>query len=171
MSTTGKASRELFEMRESEKQPHDKDFFTVGSMGHSSSTALGIALQIPEKTRIIDGDGSMLMHMGSMAVIGAHSPRNVIHVIINNGADESVGGQLTVAGRMNIMEIALDCGYPKAVCIDSLEDLDQELQAAKARSDLCLIQVKCAVGARADLGRPTTTAKTNKELFMRYLSH
>ncbi len=170
VSTTGKASRELFETRVANGQSHQYDFLTVGSMGHSSSIALGVAIHKPEQ-RIwcIDGDGAALMHMGAMAVIGANKPKNLIHIIINNGAHETVGGMPTVAGQIDLVAIAKACGYPHAVCVDTFEDLDRELDAAKARNALSLIEVKCAIGAREDLGRPTTTALENKENFMAYL--
>lgn len=170
VSTTGKASRELFETRAANNQSHKYDFLTVGSMGHSSSIALGVALNKP-KTRIwcVDGDGAVLMHMGSMAVLGANKPKNMIHVVINNGAHETVGGMPTVAAQIDLVTIAKACGYPNAVCVDSFEALDSELEAAKARNELSLIEVKCSIGARDDLGRPTTTALENKEGFMEYL--
>ena len=170
VSTTGKASRELFEIREANGQSHKYDFLTVGSMGHSSSIALGIALNKTEQ-RIwcIDGDGAVLMHMGSMAVLGANAPKNVIHIVINNGAHETVGGMPTVAADIDLVAVAKGCGYPNAVSADSFEALDRELEAAKARNELSLIEVKCSIGARDDLGRPTTTALENKQNFMAYL--
>ena len=170
VSTTGKASRELFEIREARGEGHEKDFLTVGSMGHASSIALGIAVQKPDKKIwIIDGDGAALMHMGAMAVIGANAPKNVVHIVINNGAHETVGGMPTVAGKIDLVAIAKGCGYPNAVNVDSFEDLDVELEAAKLRNELSLIEVKCSIGARADLGRPTTTAQQNKNAFVRHL--
>lgn len=171
ISTTGKASRELFEIREANGQGHQYDFLTVGSMGHSSSIALGVALQKPErKVWCIDGDGALLMHMGAMAVIGANKPGNLVHVVINNSAHETVGGMPTVAGQVDLEGMARACGYPYAVSVDRYEDLDMELKRAKGRSGLCMIEVKCALGARADLGRPTITALENKQRFMEYLT-
>ncbi len=171
VSTTGKASRELFEIREANGQSHKYDFLTVGSMGHSSSIALGIAFQKPEKKIwCIDGDGAVLMHMGSLAVIGANKPANLIHVVINNGAHETVGGMPTVAGNIDLVGAAKACGYPYTVSVDNFGDLDRELEAAKERNELSLIEVKCSLGARADLGRPTTTAGENKKNFMEYLN-
>ena len=171
VSTTGKASRELFEIRTANGQDHKYDFLTVGSMGHSSSIALGVALN-KKDTRIwcIDGDGALLMHMGAMAVIGSNKPANLIHVVINNGAHETVGGMPTVASNINVIEIAKACGYPKAVSVSTYEELDAELKAAKAGNELTLIEVKCSIGAREDLGRPTTTAIENKNAFTKYLS-
>lgn len=170
VSTTGKASRELFETRTAKGQSHKYDFLTVGSMGHSSSIALGVALNKPD-TRIwcVDGDGAVLMHMGAMAVLGSNKPKNLIHVVINNGAHETVGGMPTVAADIDLVAIAKACGYPYAVCVDSFAALDRELEAAKARNALSLIEVKCSIGARDDLGRPTTTALENKQNFMAYL--
>lgn len=170
VSTTGKASQELFETRVANGQSHKYDFMTVGSMGHSNSIALGVAINKPE-TRIwcVDGDGAVLMHMGSMAVLGANNPKNLIHVVINNGAHETVGGMPTVAGSIDLVAVAKACGYPNAVSVDNFEDLDIELEAAKNRHELSLIEVKCSIGAREDLGRPTTTALENKQNFMDYL--
>lgn len=170
VSTTGKASRELFEIRETLGMEHKYDFLTVGSMGHSSSIALGVAIQKPEKKIwCIDGDGAVLMHMGAMAVIGHHSPDNLIHVVINNSAHETVGGMPTVADTIDLVKIAEACGYSKAVCVDNYKQLDVQLHAAKESNKLYFIEVKCGLGARKDLGRPTTTAIENKINFMRYL--
>ena len=170
VSTTGKASRELFEIRERRGQTHGSDFLTVGSMGHSSSIALAIAREKPQrKVWIIDGDGALLMHMGSMALLGVNAPKNVIHVVINNGAHETVGGMPTVAESIDLCKIAEGCGYPSFVSVDSFEALDAALAEAKAADRLSFIEVKCSIGARDDLGRPTTTAKENKENFMEYL--
>ena len=169
ISTTGKASRELFEIRTANEQGHQYDFLTVGSMGHTSSIALGIALNEPDtKIWCIDGDGSALMHMGAMAIIGSTAPANMIHVIINNEAHETVGGMPTAAS-VNFTKVAKACGYPHAVCVDTFDDLERELKKARKRKKLSLIEVKCAIGSRQNLGRPTTTAIENKEKFMEYL--
>lgn len=170
VSTTGKASRELFETRVANGQSHKYDFLTVGSMGHSSSIALGVALNKPDrKIWCIDGDGAVLMHMGSMAVIGANAPKNLVHIVINNGAHETVGGMPTVASKMELDAIAKACGYPNSVSVDSFAELDRVLNEAKSRNELSLIEVKCSIGARSDLGRPTTTAKENKENYLNYI--
>lgn len=171
VSTTGKASRELFEIRVENRQSHKYDFLTVGSMGHSSSIALGVAINKPNtKIWCIDGDGAVLMHMGAMAVIGANKPQNMVHIIINNEAHETVGGMPTVASQIDLVAIAKACGYPYAICVDNYEALDTELRAAKKRNGLSLIEVKCSIGARDTLGRPTTTAIENKQNFMTYLA-
>ncbi|MCR5729223.1 MAG: phosphonopyruvate decarboxylase [Ruminococcus sp.] len=171
VSTTGKASRELFEIREANGQSHKYDFLTVGSMGHSSSIALGVALNKPNrKVWCIDGDGALLMHMGSMAVIGSNKPKNLIHIVINNSAHETVGGMPTVAGQIDIVGVAKACGFPNAMCVDSFESLDKALELAKSKNELSLIEVKCSIGEREDLGRPTTTAIENKNNYMEYLN-
>ena len=170
VSTTGKASRELFEIREACGKSHKYDFLTVGSMGHSSSIALAIAMYKKErKIWIIDGDGAALMHLGGMAVLGANSPENIVHIVINNGAHETVGGMPTVAESINLEKIAEGCGYKSIKSVADANALDAALKNAKSAKELCFIEVKCSIGARSDLGRPTTTAKENKEAFMEFL--
>lgn len=170
VSTTGKTSRELFEIRKTNKQAHKYDFLTVGSMGHSSSIALGIALRKPRtKVWCIDGDGAVMMHMGAMAVIGANSPNNLIHVVINNRAHESVGGMPTVADKIDFVKIAQACGYARTATVERLNALDAVLYDAKQSNELYFIEIKAAVGSRPDLGRPTSTPQENKKEFMKYL--
>lgn len=170
VSTTGKASRELFEIREANGQGHGYDFLTVGSMGHASSIAFGVAINKPDKKIwCIDGDGAALMHMGAMAVIGANAPENLVHIVINNGAHETVGGMETVAKSTDLVQIAKACGYVHAISADTFEALDEALKVAKESKELSFIEVKCSIGARDDLGRPTTTARENKENFMKCL--
>lgn len=172
ISTTGKASRELFEIREANGQGHGYDFLTVGSMGHSSSIALEIAALKPDKkVWCIDGDGAVLMHMGALAVIGATAPENLVHVVINNGAHETVGGVPTVASKINLAEIAKACGYKEILIADDLQSLGYALDKAKHTRNLTFIEVKCSIGSRKDLGRPTTTASENKKDFMNYLKN
>ena len=170
ISTTGKASRELFEARVSNNESHKYDFLTVGSMGHASSIAFGVAINKPKnKIWCIDGDGAVLMHMGSLALLGYNKPKNLVHIIINNGAHETVGGMPTVASNIDFIKIAKACGYKYAVSVDNFEDLDKELLKVKNKKGLSMIEAKCSIGAREDLGRPTTTALENKENFMNYL--
>ncbi len=172
ISTTGKASRELFETRVANGQEHKYDFLTVGSMGHSSSIALGVALnKSNQRIWCIDGDGAVLMHMGAMAVIGATKPKNMVHIVINNGAHETVGGMPTVASKVDLVGIAKACGYPRVKSVDSFESLDEALNDACKSNELSFIEVKCSIGARADLGRPTTSALDNKKAFMEYLKN
>ena len=170
ISTTGKTSRELFEIREANKQSHKYDFLTVGSMGHSSSIALGIALQKPEKrVWCIDGDGAALMHMGAMAVIGQTAPKNLVHIVINNGAHESVGGMPTVAKGIDLVGVAKVCGYPNVVCVGTYDELDVALSAIGKTQSLSFIEAKCGIGARSNLGRPAIRASENKNGFCKFL--
>ena len=172
ISTTGKASRELYEIRNRNSQGHQFDFLTVGSMGHSSSIALGIALNKPDKKIwCIDGDGALLMHMGAMAVIGSYSPKNLIHIVMNNEAHETVGGMPTVASNINISEIAKACGYKHHVTVDNFADLDNELLYCKNANELCLLEIKCSIGSRSDLGRPKEKPFENKNIFMKNLQN
>lgn len=170
VSTTGKASRELFEIREANGQVHDYDFLTVGSMGHSSAIAFGLALNKPEKkVWCIDGDGAVLMHMGNLAVIGSYKPKNLVHVVINNGAHETVGGMPTVAVNIDFCKVADGCGYPYVKKVQTYEQLDIELNKVKVESGPCFVEVLCTIGSRKNLGRPTTTAIENKKCFMDFL--
>lgn len=170
VSTTGKASRELFEAREARSQGHQFDFLTVGSMGHSSSIALEIAVQKPdEKVWCLDGDGAALMHMGAMAVMGSVRPENLVHIFINNKAHETVGGMPIGAPAVDWQMLAKACGYQKIMCAEDEEQLRDAVQKAKACRELTFLEVRCANGARADLGRPTTTPQQNKNAFMERL--
>ena len=170
VSTTGKASRELFEIREGNRQSHQYDFLTVGSMGHCSSIALGIAMNVQKTVWCLDGDGAALMHMGGMAVIGANRPENLVHVVINNGAHETVGGMPTVAQRIDLCRIAAGCGYPQVFHADDFEELDAAVLAARQAKALTFIEASAAIGAREELGRPTIAPQENKRHFMQYLS-
>ena len=172
ISTTGKASRELYEIRDAQGRGHEYDFLTVGSMGHCSSIAFGIALNKPHsKIWCIDGDGAALMHMGAMGVIGSYSPKNLVHIVINNAAHETVGGMPTVAKNIDMTSIAKACGYSVAVSVDNFEALDRELKKAKKAKSLTFIEVKSSIGSRVDLGRPKTSAVENKINFMNYLKN
>lgn len=171
VSTTGKTAREIFRLREENQQSHKFDFLTVGSMGHSSSIALGIALNKPNKrVWCIDGDGAALMHLGAMATIGAKGPENLIHVIINNEAHESVGGHPTVAGSIDFGQIAFACGYKKHYTAKSTDELYDILEQLNEARGPVLIEMKVAIGSREDLGRPTLTPGDSKKLLMNYLN-
>lgn len=166
ISTTGKTSRELFELRE-KRGESQRDFLTVGSMGHTSSIALGVALGNPDKRVVcLDGDGSFIMHMGAMPIIGSLKPENLVHVLLNNGAHESVGGQETVAGHIDIAAIAKASGYNayhQAHDPDSLKSAWQAIDNAKGPQ---ILELKLCTGSREDLGRPTSTPVQNKQAFM-----
>lgn len=173
VSTTGMISRELFEYREAKQQGHGADFLTVGSMGHASQIALGIALQKPERrVFVFDGDGALLMHMGGMAIIGDYCPKNLIHIVFNNGAHDSVGGQPTVGQKIDIEAIAKAVGYADVISVDSQEALLFAMNHVNYAviEGTSLINVNVRKGNRKDLGRPTTTPIQNKEAFMANLA-
>lgn len=165
--TTGKASRELYEIRENNKETHEKDFLTVGSMGHASMIALKIALEKKDrKVYCIDGDGSLLMHMGSMGLIGANKPKNFVHIILNNGCHETVGGLPTIVENINLQQLALACSYDKAVRISSEKELISILNTELKTPQTLLIEICINSNSREDLGRPKSTPIENKNSFM-----
>lgn len=170
VSTTGMASRELFELREKYNDKHNKDFLTVGSMGHASQIALGIALSNKDRdVYCIDGDGALLMHLGGLAIIGNQKPANFRHILINNGAHDSVGGQETVGLKIDALAIAKACGYKKCYSCSSKEELIKLSREITNIEGPVLLEVKVKKGARKDLGRPGTTPIENKEAFMKFL--
>jgi phosphonopyruvate decarboxylase len=172
ISTTGKTSREVFEIRKARNESNT-DFLTVGGMGHTSSIAMGVAKVNPDRLVVaLDGDGSMLMHMGSLAIAGSSGLSNFIHVVLNNECHDSVGGQPTVGGVIDIERIALGSGYSKYfVCSDEHTLRDQWLEISNNSTNVnspVLLEVKIRKGARSDLGRPTSTPEENKRAFMRH---
>ena len=172
VSTTGMISRELFEARTAWGQGHERDFLTVGSMGHASQIALGIALEKKDrKVWCFDGDGATIMHMGSMAIVASKKPSNYIHVVFNNGAHDSVGGQPTVGLKIDLPAVAKAVGYAQTYSTDNMESLSSMLrQISKAGQGPVLLEVKVKKGNRKDLGRPTTTPIENKEALMDFLN-
>lgn len=172
VSTTGMISRELFEYRANGQLGHQRDFLTVGSMGHASQIALGIALHKPaRKVCCFDGDGAMLMHMGSMAVIAGCQPKNYYHVVFNNGAHDSVGGQPTVGLKINLANAAKDMGYRQVWTVKSKHELQEALPEYLHADGPVLLEVQVKKGNRKDLGRPTKTPVENKESFMAFLKN
>ena len=172
VSTTGMISRELFEAREAWGQGHERDFLTVGSMGHASQIALGIALEKQDrKVWCFDGDGATIMHMGSMAIVASKKPANYIHVVFNNGAHDSVGGQPTVGLKIDLPAIAKAAGYAAAFSVSTKEELNSQLSIlnSKFKAGPVLLEIRVKKGNRKDLGRPTTTPIQNKEALMAFL--
>jgi phosphonopyruvate decarboxylase len=170
VSTTGKTSREIFEYRELLNKGHANDFLTVGSMGHASQIAMGIAINKPSRNiYCLDGDGSALMHMGSMAIIGSLVLDNYKHIIINNGAHDSVGGQPTVGFDIQFTDIAKACGYKTVLLAEKEEDIQRSLDILKNSKGTSLLEIRVKKGSRKDLGRPTTTPIENKKNFMEFL--
>jgi len=166
ISTTGKTSRELFELRV-KRNDKIQDFLTVGSMGHSSSIAAAIALQKPDKRVVcFDGDGTLIMHMGSLAVIGNLAPTNYIHVLLNNQCHESVGGQKTASASINFGQLSLSVGFRFFFQVtDPIELGSVFLRCQKLKGPL-FIEVLIKKGSRKDLGRPTSSPAENKASFM-----
>jgi len=173
VSTTGMISRELYELRDQKGQGHNQDFLTVGSMGHASQIALGIALNKPErKVYCFDGDGAMLMHLGGLTSIGSRKPVNYVHIIFNNGSHDSVGGQPTVANEIDIQNLAKSLGYAYADKADGIEGIVSFFQSLKSiNKGPFLLEISVKKGARKDLGRPKTSPIENKNVFMQFLSN
>jgi len=172
VATTGMISRELFEYREAKGQGHEHDFLTVGGMGHANQIALGIALQQPDKrVFVFDGDGAMLMHTGSMAIIGSKQPKNLVHIVFNNGAHDSVGGQPTVGQEIDVEALAKAMGYVDVISVDNQSALMCAMNHVNNAviDGTAFINVNVHKGNRKDLGRPTTTPVQNKEALMAFL--
>lgn len=169
VSTTGKISREIFEYREVLKQSHSRDFLTVGSMGHSLSIALGLSMKCKNRVYCVDGDGALIMHMGSLSIVGQKGPTNLIHIVLDNESHDSVGGQPTASANMDIAKIARACGYKNVYTIFDKKELKSKLKLIGDLSGPSFIVVKVNKGARSDLGRPTTTPQENKKAFMSFI--
>jgi phosphonopyruvate decarboxylase len=170
VSTTGMPSREVYEYRSKRDAGHHRDFLTVGGMGHASQIALGIALQRPKRAvYCLDGDGAVLMHMGALALNGTLKPQNFKHIILNNGAHDSVGGQPTVGLDIDVLGIARAAGYAQVARARTEPELQSCLQDLKSSPGPSLLEIQVRCGARKDLGRPETTPIQNKNAFMDFL--
>jgi len=170
VSTTGKLSREIYEYRDRAGAGREKDFLNVGSMGHASQIALGVALNKPERDiYCFDGDGAVIMHMGALATCGTSGAANFKHLVFNNHTHDSVGGQPTVAGKIDLVKIATACGYKQAMRANSEEELQAALKTLKEASGPAFLEITVKPGARKDLGRPQSTPKENKQAFMQFL--
>jgi phosphonopyruvate decarboxylase len=168
--TTGMASRELYEHRMATSGEINRDFLMVGAMGHASSVAHAIAsIKRDLLVCCIDGDGALLMHMGAVAVIGMSKTSNLVHVLINNAAHDSVGGQPIAAENLDMLELALACGYRKAIRVNSAQEIERLLESKLLNDGPTFIDVKVSKGSRKDLGRPKTSPKQNKENFIKYM--
>ena len=165
VSTTGKTSREIFELRQAAGQGHANDFLTVGSMGHTASIAFGMSIGTDRNVYCIDGDGSFIMHMGGFAVIGQNCGPNFKYILINNGAHESVGGQPTVAFKIDVAAILKGCGFEHIHQAETEAEITSGLASLACENKAALI-IYCRQGSRADLGRPTTTPTENKHAIM-----
>ena len=167
ISTTGLPSRELFDYRKKKSNTHSRDFLVVGGMGHANQIALGIALKEPKRRVIcLDGDGAIIMHMGSLATIGSSKAENLIHIVLNNGAHDSVGGQKTVALDIDLSSIAKDCGYRESLTITNEKEINETLNGIKSKKGPSFIEIRINKGWRKDMGRPDKTPIENKLHFM-----
>lgn len=170
VSTTGKASRELYEYRAVRGDGHGNDFLTVGAMGHTASIAMGVARRQRDRRVVcLDGDGSVLMHMGALAIVGKSGLRNFMHVVINNGAHDSVGGQPTLGFEIDLVKIAEACGYRRALSVSRPEDVKQAFTDLAEEGGPVLLEIRVNKGARDDLGRPRTSPIENRDAFMKRL--
>jgi len=170
VATTGKASRELFELREARGESHERDFLNVGAMGHASSVALAVAMARQQgRVVCLDGDGALLMHMGALAVIGSQGPRNLVHVVLNNGAHDSVGGQPTVGRTIDIPSIATACGYRTATRVATMDELQAGLDTALTGPGPSLLDVVVSLGGPDGLGRPTVSPQDAGAAFRAFL--
>lgn len=171
VATTGKIGRELFEIRTRRNQPNDSDFLCIGGMGHASQVALGISLSRPEKQVIcLDGDGAALMHLGHLATISYKRPSKLIHVLLNNGVHDSVGGQSTANPALDFSNLAKQCGYAQTFHCSDLTSLKNVLASLRHADGPTFIEVIVQPGSRPDLGRPTIEPKEARDKFMRYLN-
>ncbi|CAF2560077.1 unnamed protein product [Rotaria sp. Silwood2] len=175
VGTTGMLSRELFELRMKRDDGHERDFLTVGGMGHASSIALGIAIQKPNRTiYCLDGDGAVLMHMGILANIAAAAPSNFKHIVFNNGTHDSVGGQPTVAGdhkQFSLCHIAQGCGYKHVMIATNQNEIKEAMEKMRTINNdgPVLLELRIKTGHRKNLGRPTRSTNENRKDFMHFL--
>lgn len=165
-STTGKASREVFELRDANNQSHNRDFLTVGSMGHTSSIALGFSLYNSNDVVCIDGDGALLMHMGSLAINATYSKNNLKYILINNFSHESVGGQKTIADKVDFKKIFEAVGFEKYKSVSTIVELKEVLKSDDFKNKKFALEVLVKLGSRVDLGRPTITPIQGKQNIM-----
>ncbi len=170
VATTGFTSRELYESRVKNGQTTPKDFLTVGGMGHTASIAMGIAIGQPERQVVcLDGDGSVLMHMGALPVIGKAAPKNLLHIVLNNGVHDSVGAQPTAGFSVDFQGVAKASGYKLVLGADSREAIQSAVKQASGVEGPVFVELRIRAGARKDLGRPKSTPTENKTNLMQQI--
>lgn len=170
VATTGMASRELYEYRAENKLGHERDFLTVGGMGHASQIALGLAMS--ERNRKIycfDGDGAVIMHMGSLAISGMSGRDNFVHVVLNNGQHGSVGGQPTLGFDLRFCDIARACGYVSAHLARENDEIREALSALNLSRGPSFLEIRTLPGNRKDIGRPSSSPHENKTNLMEHM--
>ena len=174
LSTTGKASRELYEIRKNNLS-EISDFMTVGSMGHVSSIALGLEMgrrnnETKKNIICIDGDGSCLMHMGALAILGSNKAKRIKYFLINNGVHESVGGQDTVGFKVDFCKIASACNFEAVFKCKNAEELTGVINSIEYKNHCSFIEVIVGIEDNDKLVRPKETPKENKETFIKFLN-
>ena len=171
VATTGFTSRELYEIRASKNQGHHREFLTVGSMGHASSIALGVALAQPKRQVFtLDGDGALLMHMGALTSVGSSGAQNYKHILLNNGAHDSVGGQPSLGFNVDWVSVANACGYKHSFSATTPEEIREGMTKMTELDGPVFFEIKVNKGARKNLGRPKSSPVQNKEDLMNFLS-
>ena len=163
--STGKSGRELFTLDD-----RDQHLYQVGSMGCASGMALGVALNSDRKIFALDGDGAVLMKMGALATVGAYQPKNMIHVVLDNGVHDSTGGQSTVSASVEFAEIAVSSGYATAAKCDSVSGLEKAYHTALASDGPHLIHMRIQAGSLKELGRPTVKPPEVARRFKAFLA-
>jgi phosphonopyruvate decarboxylase len=165
IATTGKCGRELFTLAD-----RPQHLYQVGSMGGASGMALGVALNTRVPVFVLDGDGAALMKLGTFATIGACAPRNLVHILLDNGVHDSTGGQPTVSASVDFAAVALACGYAYAAACASLDGFEAALREAMGRPGPALIHLRIAPGSMAKLGRPTVSPPEVARRFRAFLA-
>jgi len=165
VATTGKTGRELFTLADREQH-----LYQVGSMGGASAMGLGVALNVSRPVIVLDGDGAALMKMGNLATIGAQGPKNLLHIVLDNGVHDSTGGQATVSAGVDFARIALACGYTGAYSADDLPGFAKALDAAFGSDGPNLIHLRIQPGSLEVLGRPTVSPEAVARRFKAFLA-
>lgn len=165
IATTGKCGRELFTLDD-----RPQHLYQVGSMGGASAMGLGVALNTPRPVVVLDGDGAALMKLGAFATIGAYAPKNLVHVLLDNGVHDSTGGQATVSASVDFAGVALACGYAFAASCASLDGFERAFRQARAVGGPAMIHLHIAPGSMATLGRPTVSPADVARRFKAFLA-
>lgn len=162
-STTGKPSREIY-------QAHDRDnnFYVVGSMGCTSSIAFGYALNRPDKTIVIDGDGAVLMHMGTLATIGYYEPNKLLHICLDNETYESTGGQRAVSEKIDLSGVARASGYKRVAQVTTGDEINSFLRKWNLKPELSFLHIKVKTVTDPNLPRPKESPVELKNRFMNF---
>ena len=166
IATTGKTGRELFSICD-----RPQHFYQVGSMGCASAIGLGVALNTKKLVIVLDGDGSILMKMGTLATIGAYKPKNLLHIILDNGVHDSTGGQATVSTNVSFAATAKACGYQVSYICDSLDEFSNVLENSFNAPKPCLIHLRINAGSISPLGRPNITPAEVARRFQRFIAN